>query len=458
MALLLVLAVGFSCVEDDEFDTPDTSVEEPTINGTVIDVDAVLGILAQAELDGDSDFTFEQDSDNVMVGYVVSSDEGGNFFEELIIQDAAANPTAGIKLLIDVNPLFTKYEIGRKIYVNLAGLTVATTNGVAGLGIGGGDFIEKIPAPQEDAVIIRSAEVAEVTPLEVAVADLSDAYENLFVRLSDVQFNRNDVLGENPLTFAAEDGDEFDGERFLEACAGGGVIVSTSTFADFKGLTLPVGRGTLDGILSRDFFDDFNVINLNEPGDIDFGDESTRCDPDFTACTTPSGGGTAFFSENFEGISDLSELVTAGWTLQNTSGGSTEWVLGNFSGNQYAQITAFSSGEENIESWLITPGIDMDAQTAEELIFEVQANFDNGTVLAVLFSENFTGDAAAADWNLLDATIPVGPSSDFGNFETVGPVNISCLEGTIHIGFLYTGSESGQSTRYHVDDVEITGM
>jgi len=107
---------------------------------------------------------------------------------------------------------------------------------------------------------------------------------------------------------------------------------------------------------------------------------------------------------------------------------------------------------------LITPSIDMNSQSQEELIFELQASYDNGTVFSVLFSYNYTGDPTTADWNLLDATIPIGPSAAFGSFQTVGPINISCLEGTIHIAFLYTGSESGRSTRYHLDDVEVSGM
>ena len=63
----------------------------------------------------------------------------------------------------------------------------------------------------------------------------------------------------------------------------------------------------------------------------------------------------------------------------------------------------------------------MDTQTAEELTFKLQSSFDNGTVLGVMFSNNFKGDATTADWHLLDATIPVGPSDTFGSFETVGP-------------------------------------
>ena len=470
LALLFMIVVSLCCVQDDQFEIPDTSVEEFVPDGDVIGIDAVLGIFAQAQAAGESQFTFDAEVNIYVEGYVVSSDEGGNWFEEIIMQNAPENPTAGIKILIDVNPLFTRFEKGRKIFVKLNGLTVGVTNGVIGIGVGGGAFIDKLPATAvegQDSIpdlihIFRSTEVAEIIPREVSLEEIissgeDSSLENLFIRLNDVQFNRNDVLGENPITFAAEPTDEFDGDRVLEACQGGTIIVQTSTFADFKGLLLPNGRGSLDGILSRDFFDDFFTIVINEPGDISFGDVSERCDPDFTNCTGPSGGGVVYFSEGFESFSDIFELEATGWTNLNTVGGSTIWELGTFSGNSYAQITAFSSGENTIESWLITPGIDMDSTTEEELYFDLQASFDNGRVLSVLFSNNFSGDPTEADWNLLDVTIPVGPSSGFGSFESVGPVNISCLEGTVHFAFLYTGSASGASTRYHLDNVELTG-
>ena len=456
--VLITLTVGLACVADDQFDAPDTTTLEPQINGTIIDIDAVLGFLAQAQAAGDSEFTFAIDSDNYVSGYVVSNDEAGNFFETLILQDSPQLPTAGIKVLIDQSPLFTSFELGRKVYVKLAGLTVGISNGVAALGIGGGAFVAKISAAKIGDVLIRGTEVATITPMEVAMADFADEYENLFIRLTDVQFSRNQVLGQNPVTFAGEDSDEFDGTRFLESCAGGGVIVSTSTFASFKGLLLPKGRGYLDGILTRDFFDDFYTIRINQPSNIVFSNDVARCDPDVTNCTTPSGGGTSFFSENFDGYSSITQLEDARWSLVNTSGGEAQWEFGNFSGNQYMQITAFGSGENSIESWLITPAINMSEQTAEELTFKVQASFDNGTALTVLFATDFKGDPTLATWNLLDAVIPVGPGDGFGDFITVGPINVSCLEAVTHFAFLYTGSKTGPSTRYHIDNVVVKGL
>lgn len=475
MAALLVLAVGLSCAQDDQFDIPDTTLVEFEPDGTILTIDAVLGIFAQAVLDGETEVTFDDgDTDVFVAGYVISSDEGGNWFEELVVQDKAENPTVGIKVLIDVNPLFTRYEIGRKIYVKLNGLTVAITNGVVGIGIGGGAFIDKLPATaiqtentdlgnQHLVKIFRSAEVAEIVPLDITLDQIiasggDSSFENLFIRLGDVQFNRNDVLSENPVTFAAEPTDEFDGNRILESCEGGGIIVQTSTFADFKGLSLPAGRGSIYAILSRDFFDEFFTLVVNEPNDIQFDGDAQRCDPEVTTCDTPSGGGTTFFSENFESFSNISELEAAGWAVFNTTGGSTLWELGDFSGNTYAQITAFSSGEDTIASWLISPAIDMNTTTQEEFLFDLQASFDNGRALSVFFTNNFSGDPTTADWNLLDASIPTGPSGGFGDFAPVGPINVSCLEGIVHFAFLYTGSESGPSTRYHLDNVELTGI
>jgi hypothetical protein len=83
--LLLVMAVVTSCVKDDDFETPDLSIVEPNINADdVISISALAGILAQS---GNPIVTIEE-TGKFIEGYVISSDEGGNFFKQLIIQDA----------------------------------------------------------------------------------------------------------------------------------------------------------------------------------------------------------------------------------------------------------------------------------------------------------------------------------------------------------------------------------
>jgi hypothetical protein len=462
IVLLLGLVVFTACVQDDEFNTPNTSVVEPNIpENAKVQISALAGELAQAQDNTSLDYTDEETTYSYtfnevplyVEGYVVSSDEGGNFFEEIIIQDNFENPTIGIKLLIDVNPLFVRYEPGRKVYVKLNGLSVGITNGVLTLGALNGNEVDKIPSASEGDFIFRSATVQTLVPMLLDFSDFSDDKTNLFIQLPDVQFNRN-IVGDNAQTYAAEQSDEFDGERTLESCsAAAAVIFSTSTFADFKALTLPSGRGSMNAILTKDFFGEVYNIVVNTPEDINF-DNPERCDPDFLECTGPSGGGSAIYQEDFEGFGTYN---SEGWDNINISGTDTDWFISSFSGNFYSRISAFNSDNDEADVWLVTPEIDMDMTTGEELSFDIQSNFDNGTNLSVWISTDYAGDPTTATWSILDVTIPVGPASTFGNFETVGPVNISCVDGTAVIGFFYEGSDPSATTRYHLDNVVVTG-
>jgi hypothetical protein len=456
--LLLGFVVFNSCVEDDDFDTPNTSIVEPNISvDDVVSISSVLGQLTQANSNGDPVFTFEYDPgiERFVEGYVISSDEGGNFFEEFIIQNTPENPTVGLRVLLDVNPLFGRYEVGRKVFIKLNGLTIGRSNGVLTLGILEGiDGAEKIPAAEENDFIFRSPELATMVPLPLMFSEFADDKTNLLIELQDVQFNRNEATGDSPLSYASEGSDQFDGERTLESCtSASSVIFSTSTFADFKNLTLPSGRGNMTAILTKDFFGEVFNVTVNSPEDINF-DNTDRCDPDFAECTGPSGGGSAIFEENFEGFAGY---AAEGWTNVNVSGGNTEWIIGNFSGSSYAQISGFSSGDNEINVWLVTPSINMDATDGEELSFDVQANFDNGIILSVLVSSDFTGDPLTATWQPLDAVIPSGPGGGFGSFTGVGPINVSCIDGNVNFAFFYEGSDPSATTRYHVDNIEVTG-
>jgi len=451
--LLLVMAVVTSCVKDDDFEIPDLSIVEPNISADdIISITALAGILAQS---GDPVVTIEE-TGKFIEGYVISSDEGGNFFKQLIIQDAPENPTRGVKILVDVSPLFVSYEVGRKVFVKLDGLTVGTSNGSLALGVRNGNNVARIPFPDREKFILRSGITEEIVPLPLAIEDFSMDKVNLFIRLNDVQFNRNDVLGPNPKTFAAEPGDQFDGERLVESCASNATtILSTSTFASFKGLNLPKDRGNLDVVLVRDFFDEFYTVYLNTPAGINFDNEN-RCDPDIIACEGPSGGSDTLLSQNFEGLTNINQLTD--WVNVNVSGGSVRYVLGNFSNNNYAQISGFASGEATIESWFVTPNLNFDNFSQEQLNLDMEAAFDNGKILSVLITNAYSGDVTTTEWETLDVNIPTGPSSGFGGFQPSGPINISCFDGNVRIAFKYVGSDPSATTRYHLDNIEITGI
>ncbi|PVW14113.1 DUF5689 domain-containing protein [Marixanthomonas spongiae] len=457
LSLLFLLGlIVVSCVKDDDYDIPEINVDEPDVdvNFTIQNVkDVYRGfepVLIEAGEDSETPLFIE--------AYVVSSDESGNFYKQLIIQDSPENPTAGISISTQATDLYTKYEPGRKIYFRVDGLYSGVYADLPTLGTQDGDEVGRIGVDEFNSRIFRSQEVADLVPKEVSISQASSSSSllNTLVKFSEVEF-ADEELGES---YGNID-DTFSVNRSVVNCDNDEIIMRTSGFSDFKNLSLPEGNGMLTAVLST--FNGTNQLFIRNPDDVMFDGE--RCDDgsgggtgEGFECTTPSGGGTAFFNVDFEEFNAIEDYVDAGWTNVNVAGGGTVWEIGNFESNNYAQISGFNSGEDEIASWLVTPEIDMDNTTGEELSFDVQASFDNGTILSVVFSTNFTGDVTTADWQTLSAVnIPTGPDDGFGNFQSVGPVNISCIDGPIHIAFLYEGSDPDATTRYHVDNIKITG-
>ncbi|MBT8243668.1 MAG: hypothetical protein HKP48_08725 [Winogradskyella sp.] len=454
--LLLIGLVAFnSCVEDDDFNIPNTAVIEPVLSGTTIEISSVAGELAQEQgnstLDYSNDDTFytypSDAADQFVTGYVVSSDEGGNYFEELILQNAPENPTIGIRVLVDVNPLFIRYEVGRKVYVKVNSLSIGISNGVLTLGPLDDDRIGKIPAPSEEDFIQRSAEIATMVPLQLGINEFTDDKTNLLISLDNVQFIQSQAVAPNALSFASEPSDEFDGERTLEDCTtGASTVFATSTFADFKALTLPAGRGSMTAVLQKNFFgDEFNIV-INSPEDIDMTGD--RCDP--------------VFSADFQEATDNTTFNTPGW-INFAEAGTELWSEDVFSGNGTARFSAFSTGESSNIGWLITPSIYMDAQTGEVLTFEMQHAFPDAghDPMEVLYSNDFDGTEAGvltATWTSMPFTKSyIVDSGNWFTFINSGPIDLSGVTGNAYIAFKYTGSDTAnQNMTIDIDNVKIS--
>lgn len=432
--MLVTLFVLVSCVQDDDFSLPELDGGVVEIDGQSVSISSVAGQVAQAVANGDAIFTFEG-TDTFIEGYVISSDEAGNFFEEFIIQNSPENPVAGIRVLIDVNPLFTSYEVGRKVFVRLDGLTAGISNGVLSLGIADGGSIGKIQSSIQNDVIVRSNEVVDIIPLPVSFADFSNEKTNLFVSLQDVQFNADEVIN-NQRTYASEPQDEFDGERVLEDCGTGGrTILSTSTFSDFKALSLPAGRGTINGVLTKDFFGEVFNIAINDPSDVMFN-EGDRCDLCGIAEETGEG---VVFADNLANGSLSSE-----WT-NFAQQGSEVWESFSAGGGfgTAVRIGSFMSGDDSSVAWLITPEIDFNAQEMETLNFETSNSFSDGSELSLLFADDWDGNTANIDdanWRPILEAVIVSDDTFFQDWVASGNIDLSCIEGTAHIAFKYVGS------------------
>ncbi|GER58829.1 DUF5689 domain-containing protein [Patiriisocius marinus] len=464
IALFVAATFVVSCVQDDEFDIPNTAVEAPNLEGDVITIDALYNALQQEIANNGNETLTYAESNLFIEGYVVSNDEAGNFFEEIIMQDKASNPTRGVRVLIDVSPLFTYVEFGRKAYVKLDGLTVGFSNGVLTLGIQDGTSAEKIPEALLGEYLIRDPEVATIEPKVLTFSDFNDDNVNQYIRLNNVQFEASQVLGDNPQTYAGGAEDQFDGERVLESCESGQTVVfSTSTFADYKSLLLPAGSGTLDGLLTKNFFgEEFNVT-VNDPTTVAL-DNDERCDPEQVDCGLATAtGSNVLFTDFFETQAQNSPITGNGWT-NFIEEGTESWEAYSDTGTNAslgisARMGSFNSGDDSSIGWLVTPAIDFDAQEGETFSFQSSNSFSDGSEMQVLISLDWDGTAAnipSANWSELPAAFIVGDDDFFGDWFPSGNVSLDCIEGTGHIAFKYIGGGNADiDGTYEIDEIEI---
>ena len=465
--LIGLLFLTMSCVQDDDYNTPDISTEDLDIPiEQLTTFKAIKSLYEQAVNGGNSTVVIDDETVLYIEGYVVSSDKAGNFFEELIIQNKIDDsnpdndPRLGFKIDINVSSLSDTYQFGQKVFVKVNGLTVGETSGVITIGKGDGANVKQIQPAEYKAIVLRSNEIAEIEPKTSGLADLTENDENTLIQLVNMQLNRFELGA----TFASESFDEFDGLRLLESCDSGiQMIMQTSTFSDFKTLIVPQGKGSVTGVFSRDFRDNFNVLVINSSTSISF-DSNERCDPLELSCGIASTVGSInLLFEDFEPQRNNRPIAIDGWTNYMETG-TEAWegyssTSSNASLGRSARFQSSSSGDTSNIGWLITPAIDLDAQDGETLRFKTSNSLADSSYMEVLYSLDWDGtetNITSATWGILSSAYVVKDSDSFAPWYSSGNVELSCISGTIHIAFKYTGS--GQSTFdgiYELDEISV---
>lgn len=259
---------------------------------------------------------FGVDINYIIEGYVVSSDEYGNFKEKLVVQDATENPTSGIQLLIDKEAIFEDYNIGDKVYIKLNKLYMTKNDDVLTIGFPSGDKITKIEASEVNNFVYKSEENFEITPTEIPISEVQNPdYENTLVRILNVQLVENE-LGK---AFAFFTGDD-DGVRTLETCGETTkILVFTNGDATFAHELFPEGHGSITGILSDN-------LKIRTTEDVQFKEPFEVCPviiPKImiTEVADPRNDVSARFVELYN--AGDSEINLTGWKLNKYINGST---------------------------------------------------------------------------------------------------------------------------------------
>jgi len=236
-----------SCVHDDDYSVPKITSEdvEITANFSIAKINQFFRgfdpVLISAGPNAQTPLHVE--------GYVVSSDESGNFFRTLIIQDKPENPTSAIAISTDATDVYTLFEPGRKVFVRVDGLYSGEYAGLPTIGLqgaGGTGDVGRISSGEFEQRVYRTNSITELVPLPISINDISDEYLNMLVEFDDMQIVERE-LGES----YANLNNTYGVDRTLENCNGEEILLRTSGFADFKNLELPAGNGSIITILGK---------------------------------------------------------------------------------------------------------------------------------------------------------------------------------------------------------------
>ena len=250
---ILPIALSISCSKMSNFDTPDTAAlaaeqaaKARAFNGTTI---SYAALRAKATT---SFATYEEN--DAFEGYVISSDEGGNFYKKVYIQ--APDKSGTIAVSIDKKGLYAEYPIGSKVQVRLKGTTVWYASRYSllevGLGYGktaGGNLkIGHLTPAMYPEVLLLTGEQAPISQLATTFTHLqfsARAQANKLLVLDGVYFKTEDV----GKTFHTTD-NQYNTTYTLTDKAGGTLPFLTSSYAAHIKELVPAGRLRITGVLT----------------------------------------------------------------------------------------------------------------------------------------------------------------------------------------------------------------
>ena len=437
--LLAFASLFSSCVNDDNYDIPNLECTETSLVKTK-EVSQIPASSTVAQYTGD----------DVIEAYVTSSDEGGNFFKSISFQ--TLDGSQGFSVPVDVTSTFTNFEPGRKVMIKMKNLYTDVSNGGKRIGAlflntSGVAAVGRLSEGDYKKVLNRSCTVVNEDDLvkTVTIAQAkNDANINVLIEIENVQFSDAAIT----TTYYTSTQDLGGATNHLLTDADGNtVIFRTSSFANFASKTVASGRGKVRGVMTK-FGSDYQFV------------ARTENDIQLTGARL-----TPLISENFESISSTGNnqfVALPGWT--NVSMNGTErWEARLFSGNKYAQMSAFGTGEPNVDTRLISPAINLNNTTGEYFRFGYKTGFANGVGLTVWYSTDYNGTGTvaavnAATWTQFTVPLNVQDTSYASNFYGSGSIDLSTLSGNVYIAFRYQGSATGITTTYQVDNFEVFGQ
>lgn len=355
--------------------------------------------------------------DGYLIGVVIADEVSGNFYKEIYLRDRAN--TGGIHL--EMKSSHCNFFIGDSVHLNLKGYDV-NFNSQTGL--------LEIDTIDYEHHMVKFATGANPPPIHIELG--CDVYSNYLCDLVEV----------DNVTFQAADKNQIWADpisqtsinHILQSCGGNTLTVRTSNYAGFAQQLTPSGRGSIIGIATA--YSGTDQMAIRHPREVNMNGP---------VC------GTVYHTKDFNDAS----LASGGWSVQNVLGTST-WSYSTFSGAKFAKASGYySSTNNNTETWLISPSLNLSASSNPVLTFATAAKF-SGIQLEVWASTTYTSGAISLPmWTYIGGykLSPNNPGSYVWTPSCLVSLNMFKNANT-RIAFRYQSTTAGATT-YELDDIVI---
>ncbi len=446
------LFVIFGCVSE-SFAPPLDDCTDPGLIATKTISDMYAIAINPSGTPANSPVYVNNAATDIIEGYVVSSDEGGNFYQSMYIQPL--DKSKGFNISVDIKSAYIKkLQPGKKIFLKINGLAFANpTNFASGLIFGAKPtdrFAVNRLTSYENFIFPTCDVVNEdllVNKITIAEAKADDKYLNTLVEFDNVQFSNDSAGG----TFDPNINDESDGNAILTD-NNVEIPVRTSRFSNFSGFATPILNGTIRGVLTK-FSGSYQLI-LRTERDVNMKN------PRKLTPSNPLGGNAIIFNDKLNEPFTSYSVATENFPtyVNDKLLGNRYWNVKEFSNNKYLDLGAFASGGA-VKSYFMVP---VNFTAANSFKFKKKARFFFGAPLKIYYTK--TSDYVpgflntllmkniTSKFNLVYPEISLSES----NFTSSGVYNIpSDLQGDGYFVFEYNGSSSGITTTIQIDDIVI---
>jgi hypothetical protein len=433
-AMIMGLAVSFtSCSSDD--DAPAGPSDKT--NATVADIIALVS--------GDAVVTISED---LTFDAIVISNQGTseNFYNKLIVQDE----TAGLEIRSYKSATLSAFEPGQKIIISAKDMLASKYGFSYQIGV---EFEGKVGGMDDAAASLHITAVeGGVEPIveATAITALTEAMVNTLVKIDAIQFKTS----ENGKTYAKAElaGDDYKKfeNRYLIDAEGNGILLRTANTATFHADVLSEGNGSVTAILGK-FNEDYQLF-IRSTDDVVMTDERVA-DP-----VAPFVDKTVdVLAEVFADATVDARVDQEGWFTEAVAG-TTNWVTKEFSSVKYIQAAGYNSGQDAIETWVVSPGLNLDATDSKKnFSFDSKRGYTKAEVLKVFVSSDFdyTAGVAAATWEELTVTLPAENGSGYTEWLNAGVIDLSAKTGKVHVAFKYEGNQTDATGTWQIGNVKF---